>query len=434
MITVNYPKDPFTSVYDMIGLLIRSKQIPMIIDELKIYINFFETKYHVEFSFFARKTPKKVISLKEVSLKGNTSMFGDGYTNQLEMHGYEPSETVECFCLNTCCKTRKRSCGVLLLPDRDALINVLKFFIKGKHLEFTYHRNQIEVSFDCTENITMLKRIKQAATTVATTVVAAAAAATEEQKTDVHCENKIKITHNSIGNAVRFFKKGKPFEFTKQELEQLKLFYIEILQAHSKTAFPGHQIVFCKNIDCQDALGFVIPSHEKNAQCPTCMDVFCVTCNVKGLHKMDGSDCSEVLRAHREEVSALSDIKICPECTTRISRTEGCNKMSCKCGTTFCYICEQKTALQSSDLQMIKNHFIQEGRPIKFTTGESRFLYFHNDSMCPVVSLGDGAFRGLFEIPTVIQEIKYRDDTPLSLEDSETILEMIDLAIQQNHP
>lgn len=40
-----------------------------------------------------------------------------------------------------------------------------------------------------------------------------------------------------------------------------------------------------------------------------------------------------------EELMSKDGSKKCPKCRAFVSKTEGCNKMTCLCGCLFCYVC-----------------------------------------------------------------------------------------------
>ena len=60
--------------------------------------------------------------------------------------------------------------------------------------------------------------------------------------------------------------------------------------------------------------------------------------------------CDEVVQKKREDEGrlkveeALAEAKIrkCPKCMTPFVKSDGCNKMTCRCGTKMCYICRQE--------------------------------------------------------------------------------------------
>eukprot|EP00957_Ditylum_brightwellii_P003829 290762-Ditylum_brightwellii.AAC.1 len=41
---------------------------------------------------------------------------------------------------------------------------------------------------------------------------------------------------------------------------------------------------------------------------------------------------------------ANSKVRICKQCGAHIEKVGGCNKMKCRCGYRFCFICEAENA------------------------------------------------------------------------------------------
>jgi hypothetical protein len=77
--------------------------------------------------------------------------------------------------------------------------------------------------------------------------------------------------------------------------------------------------------------------------CPSCHGNTCLLCKEESHIPLK---CSEVekksateKRLKMEEAMALARIRECPTCKKRFYKTEGCNKMTCTCGTIICYIC-----------------------------------------------------------------------------------------------
>ena len=54
--------------------------------------------------------------------------------------------------------------------------------------------------------------------------------------------------------------------------------------------------------------------------------------------------CCSVHQAGTRRLAAGAQARVreCPDCKKRFYKTEGCNKMTCSCGTLSCYICRQK--------------------------------------------------------------------------------------------
>lgn len=73
---------------------------------------------------------------------------------------------------------------------------------------------------------------------------------------------------------------------------------------------------------------------ESRVACPTCSREFCLQCEEpwKDRHG-DGQGCALARLAEGRNWAR------CPSCRAMIDKNEGCNIMSCRCGTIFCYKC-----------------------------------------------------------------------------------------------
>ncbi|TVU28078.1 hypothetical protein EJB05_19586 [Eragrostis curvula] len=105
---------------------------------------------------------------------------------------------------------------------------------------------------------------------------------------------------------------------------------------------------------------------DNDAQCPECFFTFCSLCKerrhvgtacvtpaekiriLRERHQKYSLPEKQLLREQREidellnVCAALRDSKQCPSCKMAISKTQGCNKMTCgNCGKFFCYRCNQ---------------------------------------------------------------------------------------------
>ena len=101
------------------------------------------------------------------------------------------------------------------------------------------------------------------------------------------------------------------------------------------------------------------PEENKVFQClnPECGRAVCRLCRSKShlpipcdeIEKDD--EVEKRLAIERKMAEAL--IRECPGCHNKFFKTEGCNMMTCTCGTRMCYICRKK----------VKNydHFYPEG-------------------------------------------------------------------------
>ena len=79
--------------------------------------------------------------------------------------------------------------------------------------------------------------------------------------------------------------------------------------------------------------------------CPRCQHQSCCQCRVDWKeHK--GKTCQEVekndetrLRVRYEEQMSEICIRRCSKCDTSFTKSDGCNRITCQCGATMCYIC-----------------------------------------------------------------------------------------------
>lgn len=57
-----------------------------------------------------------------------------------------------------------------------------------------------------------------------------------------------------------------------------------------------------------------------------------------------GYPCRHSLRLNARGVAAQARLRICSKCKTSLYKEEGCNKVTCRCGTLMCYVCKGKIA------------------------------------------------------------------------------------------
>lgn len=130
----------------------------------------------------------------------------------------------------------------------------------------------------------------------------------------------------------------------------------DILEAAFTTHVTRHpsDFQYCPTPDCGQIYRAARPAGNNGRtaetsefpmfKCPSCLVAVCTACNVSH----DGLTCAE----HRDHLSggykALQaakkklGIKDCPNCSTMIEKTFGCNHMTCSaCGTHICWVCLQ---------------------------------------------------------------------------------------------
>ena len=94
-------------------------------------------------------------------------------------------------------------------------------------------------------------------------------------------------------------------------------------------------------------MGFVERQY-KIMTCPECEVTYCTSCNQVEHPKKTCDDAQRerkrlndpVFRAH--EIMSTAVKRRCPKCAVEFIKSDGCNKMRCKCGTLSCYLCGLK--------------------------------------------------------------------------------------------
>ncbi len=102
----------------------------------------------------------------------------------------------------------------------------------------------------------------------------------------------------------------------------------------------SHQkdISWCPTPDCVFAFVYDAKSH-KSFTCNLCKIRYCLECRVE-YH--EGRSCKQYRDGTDEDFSKFAvgqKYKQCPGCRYWVSKNEGCDHMTCRCGEEFCYQC-----------------------------------------------------------------------------------------------
>lgn len=84
-------------------------------------------------------------------------------------------------------------------------------------------------------------------------------------------------------------------------------------------------------------------------KCLECGHQFCIDCRSQ-VHEGSCAEFARFMAEHGDDPDAVAyhqyrhthRTQRCPGCGTDIERTSGCNHMTCRCGTHFCYVCGQR--------------------------------------------------------------------------------------------
>mmetsp|Transcript_2409 Transcript_2409/g.3789 ORF Transcript_2409/g.3789 Transcript_2409/m.3789 type:complete len:309 (+) Transcript_2409:689-1615(+) len=145
----------------------------------------------------------------------------------------------------------------------------------------------------------------------------------------------------------------------KDEYERLDKFALQSAIAADPT------FRHCPTPDCS----FVFAcdtSHCKPSEffCPVCSKSSCIQCDISPFHR--GMTCDQyrdtqarrnkkrrfllLLRKVFYRKESLPEIKTCKQCGAWIMKKGGCNKMKCRCGYRFCFVCGSENAKCSHTL------------------------------------------------------------------------------------
>ncbi|KAJ7702222.1 hypothetical protein B0H17DRAFT_1043250 [Mycena rosella] len=99
---------------------------------------------------------------------------------------------------------------------------------------------------------------------------------------------------------------------------------------------------YCKTPDCSQV--YRSGTATTVSECPSCFLAICSACDEEA---HEGMSCDE-RRLHsdpgeqerrNDEWARANGVKRCPTCSVFIEKTEGCNHMTCRCGSHICWVC-----------------------------------------------------------------------------------------------
>lgn len=122
---------------------------------------------------------------------------------------------------------------------------------------------------------------------------------------------------------------------------QLKL---EEFSFKSFTEKHADEYSCCPTADCKYI--FVYEEGVNEFACPNCNKEYCLKCKTEW-HKNMTCEQYQTQKQHQKDEYIIEFVKgknykQCPQCKFWVERTEGCDAMSCRCGTQFCYRCGKR--------------------------------------------------------------------------------------------
>ncbi|XP_074348941.1 E3 ubiquitin-protein ligase RSL1-like [Apium graveolens] len=102
---------------------------------------------------------------------------------------------------------------------------------------------------------------------------------------------------------------------------------------------------YCPYGDCSVLILNECGGTVKRSKCPKCKKLFCFSCQAVWHAGFRCEEARELRNSSDIAVGVLAEKKKwqrCPACHHCVERVSGCNYVTCRCGTLFCYKCGKK--------------------------------------------------------------------------------------------
>jgi hypothetical protein len=153
------------------------------------------------------------------------------------------------------------------------------------------------------------------------------------------------------------------------------------------------------------------------SQCHGCTNWMCLECRGTACSPPETHTCDDT---KTDSASGFLDkeTKACPVCTIKIAQRDGCNGMTCPCGTDFCFVCGQEARHDSQHWVVGKpcprwgtvdavNPIFDAPAPVRpqvFNPRDLMFALVRPDIEQAFFDLGQDLFMDLEEVQTLIDE------------------------------
>nr|QBK88607.1 MAG: hypothetical protein LCMiAC01_02840 [Mimivirus LCMiAC01] len=178
-----------------------------------------------------------------------------------------------------------------------------------------------------------------------------------------HSKNNIKNKCIGIVSAIDFLnvyikKNTKEYMQLKNKIDSLTLKVYDLVY---------NRVIYCPNDECPNSSGIILMEKvnmEAGKVCEECKITWCPNCKCQPYHtELSCEEVSHIMDLDDENVrkerimniikgnrKKFSDVKenivyilknaaICPKCNHAVIKIDGCDHMTCKCGTHFCWVC-----------------------------------------------------------------------------------------------
>lgn len=377
------------------------------------YTQYFITKLKLELPYFAKANnhSKSAKGFVEKTLSGSAQMvqLKDGnMVNAMEILASDIGSPMWQFHAS-----RRYKCAVYAGPSIDGNLD---FLLHGKTIVAEFIDSKLTLYSTCTSDFS------------------------KDDEKQCICGEQI-IWYPLQQSSIQLIENHRQRPWSEQNVHDWNLYFEKYIRANIKTLFPEQVICRCPDTKCLGNQYFLIPEHAMSVsvECIFCIKAFCTTCNIFQNHSNDGRMCNVEKFARLSELGVGSTMKACPNrtCPQLIEKSMGCNKMKCDttiggCGTTFCYECGCKSAIQKADIVALQQHFVTLGHPIMIVGGFD-FGYFHIPNQCAEAGNNAPIFKSIARLSEFTESyIRYEDHNQLTEGDMAIVMAQLQDAIIRN--
>uniref|UniRef100_A0A158R698 RING-type domain-containing protein n=1 Tax=Syphacia muris TaxID=451379 RepID=A0A158R698_9BILA len=155
------------------------------------------------------------------------------------------------------------------------------------------------------------------------------------------CYNCIRgVAKEAADGAGRVDVLGIPYEIRTLLPDLLRRRLSDIIQSENLRA-TGIQVESCK-VCGFSGIPETLKEDDPVFRCPNCGGQHCRLCGEKWTEEHQGRSCDELKgSALRQYQQRLTDavVRVCKHCGLSYEKKDGCNRIICRCGATYCYLC-----------------------------------------------------------------------------------------------
>jgi len=125
------------------------------------------------------------------------------------------------------------------------------------------------------------------------------------------------------------------FEYVQKEFPALASAYSDYLLRTYLLSIPEYRP--CLKSSCPGGQLHSSKSEQPIVTCPLCSEKSCFTCRIPWHASRTCAEVKNEDRANEELLERMT--KVCPGCGARVEKVDGCDHMTCRCKSEWCWLC-----------------------------------------------------------------------------------------------